>query len=47
MLDHLNAHWPSAIKNRPACTRHAMIGAAITPPPPAHRCGYSRRVLAA
>jgi hypothetical protein len=32
MLDHLAAHWPSAINNRSARTRHRMIGAAIVTP---------------
>jgi hypothetical protein len=32
MLDHLAAHWPPAIKNRPARTRRRMIGAAIITP---------------
>jgi hypothetical protein len=31
MLDHLAAHWPPAITNRPARTRRAMIAAIITP----------------
>jgi hypothetical protein len=32
MLDHLTAHWPPAIKNRPAHTRRCAIGAAIVTP---------------
>jgi hypothetical protein len=32
MLDHLTAHWPPAIKNRPARTRRCAIGAAIVTP---------------
>ena len=32
MLDHLTAHWPPAITNRPARTRRRMIGAAIITP---------------
>jgi hypothetical protein len=31
MLDHLTAHWPPAIKDRPARTRRCVIGAAMTP----------------
>src|SRR5580700_2422005 len=32
MLDHLTAHRPPAIKNRPARTRRCAIGAAIVTP---------------
>ena len=32
MLDHLTAHWPPTIKNRPARTHRRMIGAAIVAP---------------